>query len=153
MAKQRQRDSKRQAFWRGVMKRFESSGLTVRAFCARQKLSEPSFYHWRRLLRQRDVERAAPGARAARAAPAFVPVVVSADLDVAARDGAARDVAARDVAAEDGAAVAIEVRGPGGGRSCIVRLPAALPMRRVAELVHAITAAPAAGAAIPEVRS
>lgn len=148
MAKQRQRDSKRQAFWRGVMKRFESSGLTVRAFCARQKLSEPSFYHWRRLLRQRDVERAAPGARAARAAPAFVPVVVSADLDVAARDGAARDVAA-----EDGAAVAIEVRGPGGGRSCIVRLPAALPMRRVAELVHAITAAPAAGAAIPEVRS
>jgi hypothetical protein len=43
-----------------------------------------------------------------------------------------------------------------GPRSCIVRLPAALPMRQVAELVYVITAAPgipASSGAITEVRS
>lgn len=121
MARQQQRDSKREVHWRGVMKRFGRSGLTARAFCAREKLSEPSFYHWRRVLRQRDAEQAAPGALPG--APAFVPVVVS------------------DAVAEHGAGVEIEVRGDGSLHSCVVRLPAALPMRQLAELVHVITAA------------
>jgi transposase len=119
MANGQQRDSKREAYWRGVMKRLRRSGLTARAFCARETLSEPSFYHWRRVLRQRDAERAAPGALPG--APAFVPVVVS------------------DAAAERSAGVEIEVRGE--FRSCVVRLPAVLPIRQVAELVHAIAAA------------
>jgi hypothetical protein len=115
MAKGQQRDSKREAFWRGVMKRFGRSGLTARAFCAREKLREPSFYHWRRVLRQRDAEQPVPGA------PAFVPVVVG------------------DAATDHRSGIEIEVRGEPG--SCVVRLPIALPMWQVAELVHAIAAA------------
>jgi len=119
MAKGQQRDLKREAFWRGVMKRFGRSGLTARAFCARERLSEPSFYSWRRVIRQREAEQAAPGALA------FVPVMVS-----DAAEGQAS------------AGIEIEVRGDRGGpRRCILRLPAALPMRQVAELVHAIAAA------------
>jgi len=40
--------------WRERIKRQAGSGLTVRAFCRREKLSEPSFHAWRRTLRQRD---------------------------------------------------------------------------------------------------
>jgi hypothetical protein len=111
------RDSRREARWRGVMAEFGKSGLTVRGFCARQRLSEPSFYHWRRVIR----ERAAQGPQAADApmpsSPAFVPMVV------------------RDGAEHSDAGIVIQLR---GGR--VMRLPAALPVRQVAELVHAIEA-------------
>ena len=53
MAKRRRNVAKEQ-FWRQVMARRERSGLTVRAFCARERLSEPSFYVWRRELARRD---------------------------------------------------------------------------------------------------
>jgi hypothetical protein len=47
-----------------------------------------------------------------------------------------------EVKGQCSAGIEIEVysRGDGPG-SCVVRLPAALPMRQVAELVHAIAAA------------
>lgn len=133
MAKQRRRDLNREAFWRGVMKRFGKSGLTARAFCAREQLSEPSFYAWRRMLPQRDAERAAR---------AFVPVMVTDEAQAQAHAGAY---------------IEIEVRGDGGSPwTCMVRLPLALPMRQVAELVSAIAAAQAPGsrpAAEAEVRA
>jgi transposase-like protein len=47
-----------------------ASGLSVRQYCRRHDLAEPSFYYWRRELRQRDVPPAAPSP------PAFVPVTV-----------------------------------------------------------------------------
>jgi hypothetical protein len=127
MAKGQQRDPRREAFWRGVMRRFGESGLTVRAFCAGERLSEPSFYAWRRVFRRRDAERTAPGALA------FVPVVV--DVPVAVDDAEPGRLA--------GAGIEIEVRGDGCGGlgCCILRLPAALPIRQVAELVGAIAAA------------
>ena len=115
MAKRQKRDLKRDAFWRRALERFGKSGLSVRGFCAREKLSEPSFYHWRRVLQERDEEQR-------RAGPAFVPVVV------------------HDEPREtDDEQVVIELQ---GGR--LLRLPSALPMRQVAELVHAIEAAPLA---------
>lgn len=67
MAKQQQRDLNLEAFWRGAMKRLDKSGLTARAFCDHERLSEPSFYAWRRMIRQRDAEVSEP---------AFLPVVV-----------------------------------------------------------------------------
>ena len=69
MAKGQKRDLKRETYWRKTLERFGKSGLSVRGFCEREKLSEPSFYHWRRVLQQRDEEQRCDG-------PAFVPVVV-----------------------------------------------------------------------------
>jgi hypothetical protein len=46
---------------------WKNSSLTVRAFCARHYLTQPSFYAWRRELQQRDV------------ATTFVPVQVEPD--------------------------------------------------------------------------
>jgi hypothetical protein len=113
MAKRRRRDSGREVYWRAVLARFSASGLSVRGFCVHEKLSEPSFYHWRRVIRERDGRRRG-------AATGFVPVIVH---DEARGAG--------------GAEIVIEF---GGGRR--LRLPPALPIRQVAELVHAIEAAP-----------
>ncbi len=51
------RDPGRERFWRGVLRRQARSELGVRAFCRDAGLSEPSFYAWRRTIRQRDAER------------------------------------------------------------------------------------------------
>ena len=49
-----QRGARKERFWRGVMRQWRGSGLSVRAFCAERGLSEPSFYGWRRTLAERD---------------------------------------------------------------------------------------------------
>ena len=41
-------------FWRFVLEEHASSGLSVRAFCKRESLSESSFYSWRRKIRHSD---------------------------------------------------------------------------------------------------
>lgn len=33
--------------WRGVLERFDSSGLTVQAFCRGESISTSTFYRWR----------------------------------------------------------------------------------------------------------
>ena len=55
------RDPGPERFWRGVLRRQARSGLGVRAFCRDAGLSEPSFYAWRRTIRQRDDERKEDG--------------------------------------------------------------------------------------------
>src|SRR5579884_903256 len=58
--------------WLAIVSRQQCSGQSVREFCRRQRLSEPSFYLWRRVLRQRgrlDAREAA--------APAFVKLTVA----------------------------------------------------------------------------
>jgi hypothetical protein len=112
-----QRDSKREAFWRRVLARQRESGLGVRAFCRREKVSEPSFYAWRRVVRERDQERQP---RPERKRPAFVPFVVSKHLGGDAVEPITIDLC--------------------GGR--VLRLPALIAAARLAELVHAIEAAP-----------
>jgi transposase len=54
--------------WQQRLLRFQRSGLSVSAFCDREGISTPSFYVWRRRLRN-----AAP---AATDAPRFLPVRV-----------------------------------------------------------------------------
>ena len=44
----RQRRSRDQ--WQAVLARFGTAGLSVAAFCARESISEASFYRWRGLL-------------------------------------------------------------------------------------------------------
>lgn len=52
--------------WEGLLRQFPASGLTIREFCRRRGVSEPSFYAWRRRL------------GGGRAVPLFVPVRVAA---------------------------------------------------------------------------
>jgi hypothetical protein len=64
MAHGKPRDPRKEQHWRCLIQLWKNSGLTVRAFCARHHITQPSFYAWRRELQQRD------------AATAFVPVQV-----------------------------------------------------------------------------
>lgn len=86
MSKREQRVEKEQ-YWRLVLDEFGGSGLTVREFCKREGLREPSFYAWRKEIRRRDgdVSSAKPNRRRGRgrtksaqdqfATPALVEVV------------------------------------------------------------------------------
>jgi hypothetical protein len=114
------RDPERERFWRDALRRQACGGVTIRAFCAGEGLAVTAFHAWRRVLRERDAERARPGP-----APAFVPVVVHAAAD---RPEPAADIAPADVV--------IELR---GGRA--MRLPASMPAGQLAALVHAIEVA------------
>ena len=70
MTQGKPRDARKEQQWRRWIEAWRTSRLSVRAFCARHGLSQPSFYAWRRELQRRDGE-----------PPAFVPVrVVGADL-------------------------------------------------------------------------
>jgi transposase len=66
----KQRDRQREQLWRETMTAWQASGLSVRQYCRRHDLAEPSFYYWRRELQQRDAR------PTARSSPAFVPVAV-----------------------------------------------------------------------------
>jgi transposase-like protein len=46
------RSSGAEAVWRKRLARFEGGDLTVAEFCRREGVSEPSFYQWRKRLRQ-----------------------------------------------------------------------------------------------------
>ncbi len=50
MSKLEKTDTDQQQFWEMVFETFRSSGLSVRRFCKREGLSEPSFYSWRKRL-------------------------------------------------------------------------------------------------------
>jgi transposase len=63
--------SEREQLWRRRIDEQRTSGLTIRAFCHRHELREPSFYFWRRTLADRD-RTAADSVK-----PAFVPVKVA----------------------------------------------------------------------------
>jgi hypothetical protein len=44
----RQGDRRKLAEWQQRLRRFEKSGLTVSRFCARERVSVPTFGYWRR---------------------------------------------------------------------------------------------------------
>jgi hypothetical protein len=72
------RDLDKEQFWRGVLRRWEGSKLTVSRFCAGHGVSVPSFYAWRRIIAERDREPRAPShSTEARDRPAFLPVNVT----------------------------------------------------------------------------
>ena len=135
------RDAKREAFWRAALAHQREGGLGVRAFCRREKLSEPSFYAWRRILLQRDAQRQ-PKPKQTRARVPFVPVVL------------------REAPRPLEGTIVIELC---AGRR--LHLPADVAPDRLAALVHALEAArpafgseaqarrePAEGSLVPEAR-
>lgn len=44
------RSTDKRDFWQLVFQEYANSGLSIRAFCEREGLSEPSFYAWRKRL-------------------------------------------------------------------------------------------------------
>jgi hypothetical protein len=107
----------RETRWRGLLTAQRKSGLSVRAFCAREHVTEPSFYAWRREIGVRDGEKMRPAA-VKRRTPAFVPVLMP------------------TIAAGNDGHIVIELR---GGR--VLRVPPGLPAGRITELVRAVEAA------------
>jgi hypothetical protein len=71
--------------WLDRLRRFRRSNLSVTEFCRREKVSVPSYYHWRRKLAKATSE---GGAR--REPVTFIPVHLagSSDLQVAFPNGA-----------------------------------------------------------------
>lgn len=50
------RDPAKEKLWRERIAQQENSGLSVREFCLREGISEPSMYCWRREIARRDAE-------------------------------------------------------------------------------------------------
>jgi hypothetical protein len=53
MAPSKTPDLQKERQWRRRVAQWRASGLSVREFCARHRLAEPTFYAWRRHLLQR----------------------------------------------------------------------------------------------------
>ena len=67
----RRRDPEKEQFWRRMLAQQRQSAGTIRAFCEREGLSQPSFYQWRRELARRDRAQVAR-----RGVATFVPIQV-----------------------------------------------------------------------------
>jgi hypothetical protein len=50
------RDVQKERFWRKAIRRWRTSGLSIRAYCQLSALSEANFHSWRRELAARDAE-------------------------------------------------------------------------------------------------
>jgi len=74
------RNPHKEQIWRDVMTRWRDSGLSIRAFCRRHRLADPSFYFWRRALSEREPPALAT---ANEAAVTFVPLTVRTEPVVA----------------------------------------------------------------------
>ena len=65
--------------WLDLIRRWRQSRLSVRHFCGRHRLSEATFYAWRRVLRQRGlIDENWSAAVPAATTPGFVQIAVNA---------------------------------------------------------------------------
>jgi hypothetical protein len=74
-----QRDPALERRWRERMARWQSSGLSVRAFCEQHGLIETSFYYWKRELRARAAAASTAAWKSSsggKSQPVFVPLTV-----------------------------------------------------------------------------
>ena len=60
MSRREWRDAGKERLWRGLVRDWQRSGLTIRDFCAERGLAEHNFHAWRRTLAARDKEKALP---------------------------------------------------------------------------------------------
>ena len=74
-------DLHKERHWLGLIRRWQRSQLTAREFCERLGLSEPSFYAWRRTLKERGLW--SPGSatrqpeKPEKPTPRFLPVQIA----------------------------------------------------------------------------
>jgi transposase len=76
------RKQNRESVWRGRMARFQKSGLTVQEFCRQEGVSTPTFYQWKKRLKERTqpakrVQRSGRGSRAAAKMDPFVAIDIA----------------------------------------------------------------------------
>jgi len=50
------KNQEKQLYWQDIVNRQAGSGLSIRQFCVKERVSEPSFYAWRRTLAAGDRE-------------------------------------------------------------------------------------------------
>ena len=133
MARKGERDLKRERFWRAVLRRQPRSGLTVREFCRREQLSEPSYYAWRRALARRDREaQSRPGQRGRASSAAW--------LTMARRSPTAcrpsfQELAILEGSGRNGAGCCLEIILPDG---CRVRVPEEVDRGLLADVLSAL---------------
>jgi transposase len=70
----RRPDPAREDLWRERLQRFERSGLSALAFCAKEGVSAPSFYAWRRRLRHHTADQRAHDSRPSADVARLVPI-------------------------------------------------------------------------------
>jgi hypothetical protein len=70
-------DSVKERVWRGRLRRFRKSGLTVARFCRSVRVSDATFYHWQKRLAERGCEGTSHRPQPTRS---FLPVRVTAAL-------------------------------------------------------------------------
>jgi len=68
----KRRDLGKETRWRDILKRYAASGLSVRAFCQQEQVTESSFYAWRRTIGERNGTKKAT-------VPAFMPAVMGSE--------------------------------------------------------------------------
>ena len=62
----RKKSLEKEQYWQELVNRQSGSGLSIRQFCAKERISQPSFYAWRKKFRERrDDGRASKGCRVA----------------------------------------------------------------------------------------
>ena len=64
--------------WQERLRRFESGGLSMEAFCQQEDIARSTFVDWLRILRREQLEQAEETRAAKR--PSFVPVTVKASM-------------------------------------------------------------------------
>ena len=60
MPRASRRDPKPEPFWRDLIARWKASGQTVAAFCAAHRVSQATFYSWRKRLAARHADPTGP---------------------------------------------------------------------------------------------
>jgi transposase-like protein len=76
-------DSRTARLWLERIRLWQQSQLSVSDFCQRRRLSQPSFYSWRRVLRERGLVDNVVHVSSAATTPAFLKVTVNADGSMA----------------------------------------------------------------------
>jgi transposase-like protein len=101
------RRSKPEPFWRDLIDRWKASGQSVATFCAAHRVSQATFYAWRKRLaaRARSTARTAPAFAAVRVVPdATAEVILTTGLVVRVPIGTDPITVARLIAAIEGGA-------------------------------------------------
>lgn len=66
------RSADKEVFWRLLVEQQRRCGVSIRAFCEQNAISQPSFYAWRKKLRNRDAKKAGKSDRNLRLIPVDV---------------------------------------------------------------------------------